>query len=89
LPWQAGIPFPDVIDGQSVGRRGHAVYTGWVNVCGHPAINLPAAHSKSGLPIGFQLIGDFGADQMLFEIAAQFEKVSPWFNRWSEFAENS
>ena len=89
LPWQANVAFPDVIDGQKVGRRGHAVYTGWVNVCGHPAINLPAAHSGSGLPIGFQLIGDFGADQMLFEIAAQFEKVSPWFNRWSNFAENA
>jgi aspartyl-tRNA(Asn)/glutamyl-tRNA(Gln) amidotransferase subunit A len=89
LPWQADIPFPNVIDGQTVGRRGHAVYTGWVNVCGHPAINLPAAHSKSGLPIGFQLIGDFGADLMLFKIAAQFEKVSPWFNRWPKFAENS
>jgi len=89
LPWPANIPFPDVIDGQKVGRRGHAVYTGWVNVCGHPAINLPAAHSKSGLPIGFQLIGDFGADKMLFEVAAQFETVSPWFNQWGEFAENS
>ena len=89
LPWQANVAFPDVIDGQKVGRRGHAVYTGWVNVCGHPAINLPAAHSGSGLPIGFQLIGDFGADQMLFEIAAQFEKVSPWFNQWCEFAENT
>jgi aspartyl-tRNA(Asn)/glutamyl-tRNA(Gln) amidotransferase subunit A len=89
LPWRADIPFPDVIDGQTVGRRGHAVYTGWVNVCGHPAINLPAAHSKSGLPIGFQLIGDFGADQMLFEIASQFEEVSPWFNQWSDYALNS
>ena len=89
LPWQANIPFPDVIDGQTVGRRGHAVYTGWVNACGHPAINLPAAHSNNGLPIGFQLIGDFGADRMLFEIAAEFEKVSPWFNRWCEFAENA
>jgi len=89
LPWPANVPFPDVIDGQKVGRRGHAVYTGWVNVCGHPAINLPAAHSKSGLPIGFQLIGDFGTDLMLFEIAAQFEQVSPWFNRWCEYAENA
>ena len=89
LPWQANVPFPDIIDGQKVGRRGHAVYTGWVNVCGHPAINLPAAHSKSGLPIGFQLIGDFGADQMLFDIAAQFEQVSPWFNRWCEYAEKA
>lgn len=89
LPWDAGTPFPDIIDGQKVGRRGHAVYTGWVNVCGHPSINLPAAHSKSGLPIGFQLIGDFGADLRLFEIAAEYESQSPWFNRWSSFAETA
>lgn len=87
LPWPAKIAFPDTIDGQRVGRRGHAVYTGWVNVCGHPAINLPAAHSENGLPIGFQLVGDFGADQMLFDIAAQFERESPWFNLWSNYAE--
>jgi aspartyl-tRNA(Asn)/glutamyl-tRNA(Gln) amidotransferase subunit A len=89
LPWPANIPFPDVIDGQPVGRRGHAVYTGWVNACGHPSINLPTAHSKSGLPIGFQLVGDFGDDQMLFEVAAQFEKQSPWFNKFPEYAEKS
>ncbi len=86
LPWSADIPFPDVIDGQTVGRRGHAVYTGWVNVCGHPAINLPAAPSQSGLPIGFQLIGDFAEDEMLFDLAAQYERVTPWFNRWPAYA---
>lgn len=89
LPWSADTPYPDVIDGQPVGRRGHAVYTGWVNACGHPAINLPAAHSASGLPIGFQLIGDFGADGMLFDLAAQYEKISPWSDRWPDFAETT
>jgi len=89
LPWSADTPYPDVIDGQPVGRRGHAVYTGWVNACGHPAINLPAAHSASGLPIGFQLIGDFGADGMLFDLAAQYEEISPWSDRWPDFAETT
>ncbi len=89
LPWPAGIPFPEVIDGQPVGRRGHAVYTGWVNACGHPAINLPAAQSAGGLPIGFQLIGDFGADGMLFELAAQYEAARPWSERWPDFAETT
>lgn len=87
LPWPANIPFPDVIDGQTVGRRGHAIYTGWVNGCGHPAINLPARHSQSGLPIGFQLIGGFGADDMLLALAAQYETVSNDFNQWPAFAE--
>ena len=88
LPWPASEPFPPEIDGQPVGPRGHAVYTGWVNACGHPGINLPAAPSAGGLPIGFQLIGDFGADALLLDLAARFEAVQPWADRWPALAES-
>ncbi|MEH6577018.1 MAG: amidase [Amphritea sp.] len=77
LPWPAATPFPAEIDNQQVGPRGHAVYTGWVNACGHPAINLPAASSVAGLPIGFQLVGRFGADEQLLQIAEQYESALP------------
>jgi aspartyl-tRNA(Asn)/glutamyl-tRNA(Gln) amidotransferase subunit A len=87
LPWPAADPFPPEIDGQPVGPRGHAVYTGWVNACGHPGINLPAAPSAGGLPIGFQLIGDFGADALLLDLAARFEASHPWADRWPVLAE--
>ncbi|MDI5987555.1 amidase [Halomonas sp. M4R5S39] len=81
LPWPAAIPYPTRIDGREVGPRGHAVYTGWVNACGHPAINLPSALSREGLPIGFQLVGRFGADTQLLELAAQYEAHRPWAGR--------
>ncbi|NVK40931.1 MAG: amidase [Oceanospirillaceae bacterium] len=84
LPWPAATPYPERIDGREVGPRGHAVYTGWVNACGHPAISLPSAPSRDGLPIGFQLVGRFGADRQLLALAAQFEAESPWCNRWPE-----
>ncbi|WP_205624058.1 amidase [Marinobacterium rhizophilum] len=73
LPWPAATPYPDHIDGREVGPRGHAIYTGWVNACGHPAINLPSAPSRTGLPIGFQLVGRFGSDRSLFDLAEQYE----------------
>ncbi|OFW18190.1 MAG: amidase [Acidobacteria bacterium RIFCSPLOWO2_02_FULL_65_29] len=86
LPWPAEAPFPEVIDGRKVGPRGHAVYTGWVNACGIPAINLPCAPSRAGLPIGFQLAARFGADAMLLEFAQRYEAANPWRDRWPALA---
>jgi aspartyl-tRNA(Asn)/glutamyl-tRNA(Gln) amidotransferase subunit A len=89
LPWPADQPYPTRIDGREAGPRGHAVYTGWVNACGHPAISLPCAPSSSGLPIGFQLIGRFGADVQLLEVARRFEELNPWSGRWPEIVASS
>lgn len=86
LPWPAETPYPDTIDGRPVGPRGHAVYTGWVNACGIPAINLPCAPSKAGLPIGFQLTARFGADRALLRLAGKFEAANPWRERWPDIA---
>lgn len=86
LPWPAEQVFPDTIAGRAAGPRGHAVYTGWVNACGHPAISLPCAPSRAGLPIGFQLVGRFGADELLLNVAQQFEAAHPWSGRWPELA---
>jgi amidase len=43
-----------------------------------PAISLPLAWSKSGLPIGVQFVGRFGEEHLLLQLAAQIEKAEPW-----------
>lgn len=73
LPWPADEAFPTHIDGREVGPRGHAVFTGWVNAAGLPAVSIPCLPSAEGLPIGLQLIADFGCDDALLDLAQAVE----------------
>ena len=82
LPWAAHETHPPTIDGREVGPRGHAIFTGWVNAAGLPAIALPADPSREGLPIGVQLVADYGCDDALFEIGEAYERAAPWGSRW-------
>ena len=82
LPWPADEAFPPVINGQSVGPRGHAIFTGWVNAAGLPAVAMPCTPSRAGLPIGVQLISDYGSDDALLSLAADLEASAPQAWRW-------
>ena len=75
LSWPAAEPFPPVIAGQSVGPRGHAVFTAFANMAGCPAISIPCAPLTRGLPIGFQLVGRVGHDETILAAAAQYEAL--------------
>jgi aspartyl-tRNA(Asn)/glutamyl-tRNA(Gln) amidotransferase subunit A len=82
LPWPAETTHPDTIDGCAVGPRGHAVFTAFANAGGLPGISIPCLPSRNGLPIGFQLVGGYGLDEQLLQVAYQYERSCPWADRW-------
>ncbi len=51
------------------------------NATGQPAISLPLYWSDNGLPIGVQLVADFGREDLLLQVAAQLEAAQPWAGR--------
>ncbi|MDL4771554.1 MULTISPECIES: amidase [Thermomonosporaceae] len=48
------------------------------NVLGWPGVNVPAGFSRSGLPIGAQLLGHDSDEATLISLAAQLEAVEGW-----------
>jgi amidase len=56
-------------------------WTSFVNVAGLPAISLPVHHTESGLPMGVQLIGRPGREDVLLAIGAQLERRLRWQRR--------
>ncbi len=69
LAWDARQPYPETIDGQPVGPRGHAIFTAWANVAGLPALNVPLARTEGGGGIGVQVIAAPGRDRALIDFA--------------------
>jgi aspartyl-tRNA(Asn)/glutamyl-tRNA(Gln) amidotransferase subunit A len=51
-------------------------FTGPFNLAGLPALSLPAGKTKSGLPIGLQLVGPAWGEARLLQAAQAFEKIS-------------
>ena len=69
---------PAEINGQPVDRLIGFAQTCLANFTGHPAASVPVGLSRSGLPIGMQLIGRRFRDGDLLAAAAAFERIQPW-----------
>jgi amidase len=56
-------------------------FTALFNGTGQPAISLPLAWSRQGLPLGLQLTARFGDEAALFRLGAALEQALPWRDR--------
>jgi aspartyl-tRNA(Asn)/glutamyl-tRNA(Gln) amidotransferase subunit A len=73
----------DVRDGPSMNEvLGSINHCTWpINYLGLPGLTVPAGFSKSGLPIGFQLVGRPFSEAMLLRIASAYERETRWPDR--------
>lgn len=53
-------------------------FTCAMNIAGIPAISIPCGITKSGLPIGFQLVGPHLSEERIYQAAHAFEQQTPW-----------
>jgi amidase/6-aminohexanoate-cyclic-dimer hydrolase len=52
--------------------------TAMFNMSGQPAMSVPLAWSKAGLPLGMMFSAKLGDEGVLFRLAGQLEQVRPW-----------
>jgi amidase len=81
-PVPLGVLAPTNSD-PSVGARMAGLVTFAIpfDVTGQPAISLPLHWTPDGLPIGVQLVGAYGREDVLLRLSAQLEQAAPWKDR--------
>jgi amidase len=51
------------------------------NILGWPGVNVPAGFTADGLPVGAQLLGPAGSEELLVSLAAQLEDDLRWYTQ--------
>jgi aspartyl-tRNA(Asn)/glutamyl-tRNA(Gln) amidotransferase subunit A len=76
-------PLPFEVEGKSVETPGGGIaFTYPFNFSGNPAISLRAGFSDARLPVGLQLVAPRLREDLLLQLAAQYEQARPWHHDW-------
>jgi amidase len=81
-PFPVEQPYPTEINGKALDN-----YTQWFNLTygitltGLPAISVPCGFTRSGLPVGLQIVGRRRQEAAVLRAAAAFEAAAPWASR--------
>jgi amidase len=81
-PFPVELTYPTEINGKPL-----ETYTQWfyltygITLTGLPAISVPCGVTKTGLPVGLQIVGRRRQDAELLRAAAAFEAAAPWADR--------
>lgn len=74
LPFDLNTPYPTEIDGTALNT-----YLDWmmsacrITMTSHPAASAPVAFAENGLPVGMQIVGNFGCEREVLQLAHAVE----------------
>jgi len=57
------------------------IFTIPVNLAGLPGLSVPAGFTRTGLPIGLQIIGQAFAEETILRVAKAYEAATSWRER--------
>lgn len=85
LGLKRALAIPQVIRRSARDVFGFACFTQVANFTGWPAMSVPLFWNADGLPIGTMFLGRPEQEPLLFALAAQLERASPWAQRRPPF----
>jgi amidase len=82
LPFPVEQPYPTHLDGKPLDNYIQWAYMTYaITLTGLPAISVPCGFSRTGLPVGLQIVGRRRQETAVLRGAAAFEAAAPWADR--------
>ncbi|MFX0047288.1 MAG: amidase [Candidatus Hermodarchaeota archaeon] len=81
---ESGTTFP-TIGKKTLSTLDWITYTFPFNMTGSPAASIPSSWTKSGLPIGMQIVGKRYDEKTVLQVSKAFEEISAWQDKRPKF----